>query len=141
MGIFNKKNDSDEAVKDDAKTVATAKETGVKNDTKTVSKKKNKEFSIDSQAFRVLVRPLITEKAAAMSELGKYVFEVAEDANKIDVSKAVFEVYGVKPTAVNVVNMLGKAVSRGKIRGRRKDWRKAIVTLPKGKSIDIYEGI
>lgn len=94
-----------------------------------------------SIAYRVLERPLVTEKAANLGELNQYVFIISTSANKIDVSKAIFEVYGVKPLSVNIVKMKGKAVSRGRITGKRKDFKKAIVTLKKGDSITIYEGV
>jgi large subunit ribosomal protein L23 len=88
-----------------------------------------------------LVKPLITEKATHLASENKYVFVVSTKANKIEVAKAVQAVYGVKPVDVNIVNMKGKRVSRGKIRGQRKDWKKAIVTLAKGQEIKIYEGV
>jgi len=102
---------------------------------------KKKPAKTPVRAYRVLLRPVITEKAADQGVLNKYVFEVAKNANKIDVSKAVEEVYGVRPKAVNVVSMRGKNVRFGRIRGRRSDWKKAVVTLPEGKSISIYEGV
>ncbi|MCK4540126.1 50S ribosomal protein L23 [Candidatus Parcubacteria bacterium] len=93
------------------------------------------------RAYKVLLRPLITEKAGNSGVLNKYFFAVADNANKIEINKAVSDVYGIKPIAVNVVSMQGKKTRNGKIRGKRKDWKKAIVTLPKGKSINIYEGV
>lgn len=92
-------------------------------------------------AHRVLVRPLITEKAANLGTLNKYAFVVSTSANKIEVSKAVSAVYGVSVADVNIIAMKGKKVSRGKIRGQRKDWKKAIVTLKAGDSIQLYEGV
>ncbi len=89
----------------------------------------------------VLVRPLVTEKATNLANVGKYVFVVSVNANKISIAKAVEELYGVKPVAVNIMNMEGKKVSRGRIGGQRSDWRKAIVTLKKGDTIKIYEGV
>lgn len=95
----------------------------------------------ENQAYRILVKPLVTEKATTLNEQNKYVFVVSLKANKIEVAKAIEAIYGVKPTKVNLSNVSGKKVARGKIRGQRKDWRKAIVTLPKGQSIKIYEGV
>lgn len=92
-------------------------------------------------AHRVLVRPLITEKAANFGVLNKYAFVVTENANKVEVAKAVLAVYGVKPVNVNIVCVKGKAVARGRIKGRRSDLKKAIVTLKKGDTIQIYEGV
>jgi len=92
-------------------------------------------------AHRTLVKPLITEKATNLSAENKYIFVVERQANKIAVAAAIQAIYGVKPLSVNLLNVSGKAVSRGRIRGRRKDWRKAIVTLAKGETIKIYEGV
>ncbi len=89
----------------------------------------------------LLISPLVTEKATTLASSNKYAFVVANNSNKISVAKAVEAVYGVKPIAVNIINMKGKAVSRGRIKGRRKDWKKAIVTLAKGETISIYEGV
>ncbi len=94
-----------------------------------------------NQAYRILVKPLITEKATQLSAENKYVFVVALKSNKIEIAKAIQAVYGVKPVKVNLSNVSGKKVTRGKIRGQRKDWRKAIVTLAKGQTIKIYEGV
>jgi large subunit ribosomal protein L23 len=92
-------------------------------------------------AHRVLVRPLITEKAANFGTLNKYAFVVTGQSNKVEVAKAVQAVYGVKPVNVNIVCVKGKAVTRGRIKGRRSDMKKAIVTLKKGDTIQIYEGV
>jgi large subunit ribosomal protein L23 len=92
-------------------------------------------------AYRVLVKPLVTEKATDLVSLNQYIFEVASQANKIEVAKAVQEVYGIKPVSVNIINMRGKNVNYGRLTGKRRDWKKAIVTLPEGKSINIYEGV
>jgi large subunit ribosomal protein L23 len=89
----------------------------------------------------ILVKPLITEKAANLNALNKYAFVVSVQANKITVAKAIQAIYGVKPLKVNLINVSGKKVARGKVRGQRSDWRKAIVTLPKGTTIKIYEGV
>jgi large subunit ribosomal protein L23 len=94
-----------------------------------------------SSAYRVLLRPLLTEKGSHLGVENKYLFEVGYDTNKIEVARAVEAVYGVKPTKVNIIKLAGKIVRRGKYEGRRKNWKKAIVTLPKGKTIQIYEGI
>ncbi len=90
---------------------------------------------------RALVKPLITEKATHLASENKYVFVIARGANKIETAKAIQAVYGVKPLDVNIVNMKGKKVARGKVRGQRKDWKTAIVTLAKGDTIKVYEGV
>jgi large subunit ribosomal protein L23 len=94
-----------------------------------------------SSAYRVLLRPLVTEKGSHLGIENKYLFEVGYNANKIEIAKAIEDVYGVKPTKVNIIKLAGKIVRRGRYEGRRKNWKKAIVTLPEGKTIQIYEGI
>jgi len=94
-----------------------------------------------SRANQVLIKPVITEKATHLNAINKYVFVVAGQANKISVAQAVEAVYGVKPRRVNIMNVSGKKVVRRNIKGRRNDWRKAIVTLKKGETIKIYEGV
>ena len=92
-------------------------------------------------AHRVLVSPLITEKATNLSTENKYAFVVDKKANKIAIAEAIKAVYGVAPVSVNVANFSGKRTTRGRIKGQRSDWRKAIVTLKKGDAIKIYEGV
>lgn len=94
-----------------------------------------------SLSANTLVKPLVTEKAANLAASGKYVFTVSMKANKIEVAKAISDTYGVEVEAVNIIRMKGKAVSRGRIKGFRSDFKKAIVTLKKGQSLEIYEGV
>lgn len=110
-------------------------------DGKAVAEAKKNSIKREAIAYRTLVRPLIAEKAANMGPENKYVFAVTPNANKVEIAKAIEEVYGIKPVAVNVINVLGKKVRQGKTVGKRKDWRKAVITLPKGKTINIYEGV
>lgn len=101
----------------------------------------SKKGTKSSLAYRVLVKPLVTEKATDLGALNQYAFIVGNSANKIDVAKAIFEVYGVKPLKVNIIKVKGKKVNRGKISGKRKDFKKALVSLKKGDSISVYEGV
>ena len=94
-----------------------------------------------SNAYKVLVKPLVTEKATNLGSESKYVFVVQNSANKIEISKAVNSIYGINPISVNIIKTKGKKKRHGKTTGKRKDWKKAIVTLPKGKSINVYEGV
>jgi large subunit ribosomal protein L23 len=94
-----------------------------------------------SEAYRVLLRPLVTEKGSHLGIENKYLFEVDYNTNKIEVAKAIAVAYGVKPVKVNIMKFEGKKVRRGRYEGQRKRWKKAIVTLPAGKTIQIYEGI
>lgn len=93
------------------------------------------------QAPKILVRPLVTEKVSNLGADNKYVFAVAVRANKVEVAKAIQQVYGIKPIKVNIINMAGKKARYGRITGRRKDWKKAIVTLAAGQTIKVYEGV
>lgn len=92
-------------------------------------------------AHRVLIRPIVTEKANDIVSLGKYVFEVGITANKVEVAKSIEDVYGIRPVNINIIKLKGKVIKRGKKQGRRKDWKKAIITLPKGKTITVNEGV
>ncbi|MCX6714533.1 MAG: 50S ribosomal protein L23 [Candidatus Uhrbacteria bacterium] len=89
----------------------------------------------------VLIRPIVTEKSAILASKNSYVFAVAKSANKIEVAAAIRKMYGMLPESVNIQNVRGKYVRRGKVDGHRKAWKKAIVTLPKGKTLNIYEGV
>lgn len=108
---------------------------------KTKTKNTSKRPGSKTLSSRVLVKPLITEKTTNLVEQGKYAFIVALNANKIEVAKAVSDIYGVDVIAVNVIRMQGKKVSRAKVRGKRSDFKKAIVSLKKGQSIELYEGV
>lgn len=114
-------------------------------DVKVEAKKESghkKDWTAISRAYRVLLRPIISEKASHQQTLvNQYFFMVDMKANKIEVAKAVKAVYGIKPVAVNIIKMEGKRSYRGRTVGKRKDWKKAIVTLPKGKTITLYEGV
>ena len=91
---------------------------------------------------RIIRRPLITERASMLQEKsGKYVFEVLKDANKIEIKKAAETVFNVKVLKVNVISMRGKVKRLGRFQGRRADWKKAIVTLAEGQTIDLFEEV
>ena len=90
-------------------------------------------------SYEVLIRPIITEKNVKLSETRKYVFEVAQDANKIDVKNAVEEAFKVKVVDVNIINVRKKPRKVGKYEGLRPAVRKAIVTLGDKDKLDIYE--
>ncbi len=99
------------------------------------------EAKVSSIADRVLIRPLVTEKAAIAGAHNKYGFIVAKNATKTGVKKAIEGIYGIKPVAVNIINVSGKNVRFGRSLGRRSDYKKALVTLPHGKTINIHEGV
>jgi large subunit ribosomal protein L23 len=96
-------------------------------------------------AYQIIIRPWVTEKATTLNELNQYVFEVAPEANKIQIRQAIQEIFDVKVQAVNTMNVKGKLkkrrTRRGITQGYTKTRKKAIVTLtPDSNPIDLYEG-
>jgi large subunit ribosomal protein L23 len=90
---------------------------------------------------RTIVRPLITEKtSAAYQDRGEYTFEVHPEATKPQIRAAIEQLFGVKVTGVWTSLQRGKEKRVGKTVGRRPNWKKAIVTLREGDSIEIFEG-
>ncbi|MBI5794105.1 50S ribosomal protein L23 [Candidatus Uhrbacteria bacterium] len=89
----------------------------------------------------VIVRPLVTEKAASLAGSNTYVFVVDKRANRIQVRSAIKQMYGITPLRVNIQNVSGKWVRFGRSQGKRSDWKKALVTLPAGKTINVHEGV
>ena len=89
---------------------------------------------------KVIKRPLITEQGAMMREMhNQYYFEVAHEANKHEIRQAVEHFFGVKVTQVRTMNYRGKVKRMGRFSGKRADWKKAVVTLAKDDSIDLFE--
>ncbi len=105
------------------------------------SEKMQKAVNIYSAAYKNLLKPVVSEKCANLNISNKYVFQVKKSASKNDIAKAIFAVYGIKPVKVNVINLSGKSRRYGRSIGKTIDKKKAIVTLPAGKSIKIYEGV
>ncbi len=94
-------------------------------------------------AYDIIKRPIITEQSMSETENKKYTFEVAKDANKIEIAKAVEEIFGVKVEKVNTMNMEGKKKRLGaQPQGRRNNWKKAVVKLTEdSKTIEFFEGM
>jgi len=94
-------------------------------------------------AYDIIKRPIITEKSMAATAEKKYTFEVAKDANKIEIAKAVEEIFGVKVAKVNTLNVQGKMKRVGRYpQGRTASWKKAMVTLTAdSKTIEFFEGM
>ena len=94
-------------------------------------------------AYDIVIRPIITERAMAGAADKKYVFEVAKDAGKIEIKKAVEEIFGVKVASVNTINMPAKAKRLGAARpGMTRSWKKAYVQLTAdSKTIEFFEGM
>ena len=93
--------------------------------------------------YDIIIRPIITEQSMEQTDIKKYAFVVARDANKIEIKKAVEEIFGVKVAKVNTLNMDGKVKRNGRYpEGRRPAWKKAVVRLTEdSKTIEFFEGM
>ena len=96
-----------------------------------------------ANAHDIIVRPIISENSMEQLADRKYTFEVAKDANKIEIKKAIEEVFpGVSVESVHTANVLGKTKRMGRTEGKRADWKKAIVKLKENsKTIEFFEGL
>ena len=97
-------------------------------------------------SYDIIRRPIITERSMEKvydregNEIKKYTFEVPKTANKVEIKKAVEEVFGVKVSDVNTMNVTGKIKRMGRYEGRRASWKKAVVTLAQdSKAIEFFE--
>jgi large subunit ribosomal protein L23 len=88
----------------------------------------------------VLLAPVVSEKSYSLIEDRKYSFKVHKDAHKTQIRQAVEQLFGVKVLAVNIVQVPSKPKQRNYIKGRRPGWKKAIVQLREGDTIEIFEG-
>ena len=98
-------------------------------------------MSVKAEHYDVIRKPIITEKATIASEAGAVVFEVAIDSNKPQIKEAVEALFGVKVKAVNTTITKGKTKRFRGMLGRRKDVKKAYVTLEDGNTIDVSTGL
>jgi len=92
--------------------------------------------------YSIVIAPVLTEKSVNMARTqNKYTFKVAKQANKIQIAKAIEQIFDVAVEKVNTIKMRGKRRQHNyKAVGRTPDWKKAIVTLKEGQSIDLFEG-
>lgn len=90
----------------------------------------------------VIVRPIVTEKShALLDRLGAYSFVVNKAANKIEIAQAVETLFNVKVANVRTMNYAGKQKRMGRFVGKKVNWKKAVVTLQAGDSIELFEGV
>ena len=93
-------------------------------------------------AYDVIKRPVITEKTSIQKEdANQITFEVDRRANRVQIRKAVESIFAVHVTGVRTMQVKGKVKQRGRIVGKRRDWKKAIVSLVPGERIDFFEGV
>jgi large subunit ribosomal protein L23 len=95
-------------------------------------------------AYEIIRRPIITEKTTMLGDRGQYAFEVARTANKVDVKRAVEQIFKVNVRAVNVMHVRGKPRRMGRMgrsMGMTTPWKKAVVTLQEGQRIELFQGV
>ena len=93
-------------------------------------------------AHEIIIRPLITEKTSIQKELyNQLTFEVDRRANRIEIQQAIESIFNVRVADVKTMQVTGKTKQRGRITGKRRDWKKAIVKLMPGERIDFFEGV
>lgn len=144
MGIFNrlKKDKQSDVPESKAQVDNVEKVVGKKPQEKKTKEQKSQNVKSVEKAVgsvkrpgKIILKPIITEKS---SMSGTYQFEIAADANRIEVAKAFTAIYEKVPRKVNIMNIRGKQVRFGRQIGKRAAWKKAIVYLNKGESIDLY---
>ena len=93
-------------------------------------------------AYDIVIRPIITEQSMEDLDIKKYAFEVAKDANKVEIKKAIEEIFGVKVASVNTIKLPGKWKRMGVHTGKTPAKKKAVVTLTAdSKQLEIFEGM
>jgi large subunit ribosomal protein L23 len=109
--------------------------------TKKEKKEEKVKARIESGAYRILIRPQVSEKATDLGAENKYVFMVSKRATKKEIGQSIEDVYGVKPESIRTINVRGKKRTYGRTRGKTISFKKAIIKLPAGKTIQVYEGV
>lgn len=89
----------------------------------------------------IIIRPIISEKSYGLVEQNRYTFEVAKSANKTQIAQAIAEIFSVTVTGVNTMNVNGKPRRVRYAKGKTRDWKKAVVTLKSGDSIDVFPSV
>lgn len=92
--------------------------------------------------YDIIKRPLITEKTSIQKELHNQLsFEVDRRANRIEIKRAIESIFNVQVASVKTMQVRGKVKRRGRVEGKRRDWKKAVVRLEPGQRIDFFEGV
>ena len=92
--------------------------------------------------YQIIHHPIISEKSTELKgAYNQLVFKVAMDANKIEIKKAIESIFGVKVLSVRTMRVLGKKKRLGRYQGRRANWKKAVVKLKEGDTVDFFEGV
>jgi large subunit ribosomal protein L23 len=105
-------------------------------------KYRNKLKEVDlNKSYKIILKPIVTEKATKLSEFNKVVFEVASKSNKNEIKGAIEKLFSVKVKAVNIIITKGKVKRFKGVPGKRNDIKKAVITLEEGNTIDISAGV
>ncbi len=145
MGLFNKKNEEDEVVKNSlAEEKISDDKVVAKKSSKKVAKKAGTEkvnaYKGDGQmAYKFIIKPWITEKTQELMGNNKYVFRLRAKSTKREAKVAVEKLYDVQVESVNIINIPQKKRKFGRFSGMKSAVRKAVVTLKKGSKIEIFE--
>jgi large subunit ribosomal protein L23 len=92
--------------------------------------------------YDIIKRPVITEKTTTQKEKDNQItFEVDRRANRVEIRRAVEHIFSVRVAGVRTLQIKGKIKQRGRIEGKRRNWKKAVVTLVPGERIDFFEGV
>ncbi len=92
--------------------------------------------------YDIIIRPVVTEKTSIQKEdFNQVSFEVDRRANRVEIRRAIEKIFNVKVADVKTMQVKGKVKRRGRVVGKRKDWKKAIVSLMPGERIDFFEGV
>lgn len=92
--------------------------------------------------YDIIIKPILTEKSFSGIAMKRYTFKVAKDATKVDIKRAVEEIFGVEVAKVNTINVFGKIKRRGATSGKRPDYKKAIVQLTESsKGIEFFDSL
>ena len=148
MGLLDKfkkkeivKDEKQKAPKQTEVKVEVAKKDTVKKEVAKKSPAKKNIKKVSGDAYKILISPIVSEKSTVGESINVYTFKVSVNATKVDVKNSVRQIYGVTARKVRMINMEGKKMRSGRKFGRRGDWKKAMITLPKGQSINIHEGV
>ena len=133
LDIFKHKRKEKEVVPAKAKKPIEKKPVAVKPVKKVVAKKKGNV----KLAYKILESPHVTEKASVLAESNKYSFKVSKRSNKTEIKKAIEELYGVRVIKVAIINIHRKKKRVGRTMGFKKGYKKAIVEIEKGQSIEV----
>ena len=133
INIFKKKKAEKEKIKKKEKKAESEKEEKSAEEKSTEVKKRY----YFGQSYRIIKGPHVTEKMTDLTEKNQYVFKVWPRANKIDIKKAINEIFGVDVLDVKIIRVKGKKIRLGKIEGKKPGYKKAVVKIKKGQKIEL----